>query len=493
MQYSRFRQLEHLRLICQLPVSYQGGDDFISGTPTLTPSIASATNTHVYTINTEADTTDEANDTITVTISEDPKKGDRTQDATYLVGSPGSDSITVEDDDAAAGSPVVTIAGDASEVYEGSDAVFTITNAGSSQVNVHYEIAQDGDFLTTTTTDDDDDVPANGTVKITLETEADADDETDGSVTVSLIADTEPTPTYSIGGSYTDSITIKDNDDDALPSVSITFVKENIIEGTDSHAEFTITSTAGTSGPQDGDPLLVDVNVAETGDFLQTAAGTRQDVSITVGTPYTHQEPIVDDGSSEDDGTITATLELKGTPTYGIGASPSATINVSDDEGLPTLVYTATAFTADEGDKPTDGSAATPTVLTLEVGLTTASSSPIEVNYTVGDNSNTNEATNGDDYFQHTDNDGTINFAANSTTPDTIKINVTKDDLYELDEEITVSFTIPSASSSLVQFPTESGGGTTIDSVVGTITNDDTMPSVTIGDAEGLEGDVGGE
>ena len=176
--------------------------------------------------------------------------------------------------------------------------------------------------------------------------------------------------------------------------------------------------------------------------------GTRSDVSITVGTPFTHPEPIVDDGSLvKTDGTITATLVLKGTPTYGIGENPTATINVSDDEGLPTLVYTATAFTADEGDKPTDGSPATPTVLTLEVGLTTASSSPIEVNYTVGDNSNTNEATEGDDYFEHTDNDGTLNFAANSTTPETITINVTKDDLYELDEEITVSFTIPSASS----------------------------------------------
>ena len=63
--------------------------------------------------------------------------------------------------------------------------------------------------------------------------------------------------------------------------------------------------------------------------------------------------------------------------------------------------------------------------------------------------------------------------------------------MFELDEEITVNFTIPSASSRLVQFPSEAGpGGATIDSVVGTIINDDTMPSVTIADAEGLEGDT---
>ena len=408
------------------------------------------------------------------------------------MGSPATATIAVEDDDAAAGSPVVTIAADSTSVTEGADAVFTITNAGSSQVIVHYEIVQDGDFLTSAATSDDIDVPANDSEKVTLATIPDAVDETDGSVTVVLVSDSDTAPTYSIGATYTDSITIMDNDDAALPSVSIAFAKENIIEGTDANAEFTISSIAGTSGPQDGDTLLVDVSISETGNFLQNAPSTRPNVSITVGTPFTHPEPIVDDGLSEADGTITATLVLKGAPTYGIGENPTATINVSDDEGLPTLVYTATAFTADEGDKPTDGSTATPTVLTLEVGLTTASSSPIEVPYTVGDNSNTNEATEGDDYFEHTDNDGTLNFAANSTTPDTIKINVTKDDLYELDEEITVNFTIPPAYASLVQFPTEAGaGGAAIDSVVGTINNDDSMPSVTIANAEDLEGDIG--
>ena len=68
-------------LAVDLPVtvSYdQGSSDFIMGTPTTTPEIDSTTNSVVYTIETAADTTQESNGTITVAISEDPKKVDRT-------------------------------------------------------------------------------------------------------------------------------------------------------------------------------------------------------------------------------------------------------------------------------------------------------------------------------------------------------------------------------------------------------------------------------
>ena len=134
-------------------------------------------------------------------------------------------------------------------------------------MNVHYEILKVGDFFTSTATDDDIDVPSNDSVKVPIPTTADGVDETNGSVTVSLITDDETAPTYSIGVIYQDSITIRDDDDDTLPSVSITFVKESIVEGTDSHAEFTIRSTAGTSGPQAGETVEVDVSITETGDF----------------------------------------------------------------------------------------------------------------------------------------------------------------------------------------------------------------------------------
>ena len=64
-------------LASDLPITlnYTDPGGFINGTPTLTPSIASASNNYVYTISTLADTTDEANNMITVTISDDPRKG----------------------------------------------------------------------------------------------------------------------------------------------------------------------------------------------------------------------------------------------------------------------------------------------------------------------------------------------------------------------------------------------------------------------------------
>ena len=417
-------------------------------------------------------------------------------DATYLVGSPATAEIMVEDNDAAADSPVITISADSNEVTEGFDAVFTITSntppAQGSIINVHYLVTQDGDFLGTFDAEDDESITSTGSVKLPISTIADTDDEADGSVTVQLVADTEITRGYSVGVNFKASIAIRDNDDDALPSVSIAFVKENLVEGTDTHAEFTISSTAGTSGPQDGDTLDVDVNITETGDFLDTAAGLREDITITIGTDYPLREMIVDDPTNEDDGTITATLVLKNTPTYGIGANPQAIINVSDNDGLPTLVYNTTSFSANEGDKPTAGSTPTPTVLTLDVGLTTESAQEIIVNYTFGDETNTNEATLNDDYTIPSTDTRSLNFPAGSTDAQTITINVTKDDLYEMDEEVTINFTIPAGSRSLVEFPTEAGpGGSVIDSKIATISNDDDMPSVSIADKEIEEGDSG--
>ena len=63
-------------LAANLPItlSYQGGNNFITGSPTTTPEIDSTTNSFTYTISTDADTVDDTNDTIAVTISTDPKK-----------------------------------------------------------------------------------------------------------------------------------------------------------------------------------------------------------------------------------------------------------------------------------------------------------------------------------------------------------------------------------------------------------------------------------
>ena len=63
------------------------------------------------------------------------------------------------------------------------------------------------------------------------------------------IADTEDTATYSVGTNYKSSITLQDDDDATLPTVSIAYSTSitnnpNITEG-DDDAVFTITSSGG--------------------------------------------------------------------------------------------------------------------------------------------------------------------------------------------------------------------------------------------------------
>ena len=92
-------------------VSQESGEDFISGTPPISATLDMSSKTDLVEVMTRADTNDEEDGTITVTIQEDPKKTSRTMDATYLRGSPNSASITIQDNDAPAGAPNITIAG----------------------------------------------------------------------------------------------------------------------------------------------------------------------------------------------------------------------------------------------------------------------------------------------------------------------------------------------------------------------------------------------
>ena len=130
----------------------------------------------------------------------------------------------------------------------------------------------------------------------------DATTEEDGSVMVQLIADTEDTATYSVGTNYKSSITVQDDDDATLPTVSIAYSTSitdnpNITEG-DDDAVFTITSTDGAAGS--GGTIEVDIDVTQTGNFLQNAPDVKDREMITIGTAlYPLTETIDDDEIDE--------------------------------------------------------------------------------------------------------------------------------------------------------------------------------------------------
>ena len=254
----------------------------------------------------------------------------------------------------------------------------------------------------------------------------------------------------------------------------------------DSNPVFTITSAGGITN----ETIEVDVKITETANFLQTANEIKSP-QFTIGTPLDLPVELINDDVDEPSGTIYATLQLKDPQTYGIGAAHQASVGISDNDDAPTITFDETSFATAEGNLPAGGLEPTATVLTLDVALTHQSSQDIIINYTIGDNSNSTEATKDDDYSVPSTDTGTLTFPSYSTVAQTITINVAKDNLYEIDEEITVNFTIPSDLAALVEFPTEAGTGTIINSVTATITNDDEKPSVSIADAELLEGNSG--
>ena len=109
--------------------------------------------------------------------------------------------------------PAVTITAGASPVTEGGDAAFTLTAtpAPAADLPVSVTVAADGDYGVTagpqTVT-----LPTTGSAVLTLATTGDDADEPDGSVTVTI----KDGDGYTVGGSASGSVTVRD-DDDASP------------------------------------------------------------------------------------------------------------------------------------------------------------------------------------------------------------------------------------------------------------------------------------
>ena len=92
--------------------------------------------------------------------------------------------------------------------------------------------------------------------------------------------------------------------------------------------------------------------------------------------------------------------------------------------------------------------------------LSSESTSPVTVYYTIGSDSNENEATKDDDYSVPSAGgslpsgvDGSLTFPANNSTPQPITINVTRDALYEENEMVTVTFSLPTLATPVAELP----------------------------------------
>ena len=225
--------------------------------------------------------------------------------------------------------PEVSIAA-GSGVTEGADAVFTVTAdpAPSSPLTVGVTVAASGDFGVSTGSRQVA-VPISGTVTLAVATTGDSVDEADGSVTVTVDDGSGYTVSATQGSA---AVAVADDDDPAPPppppvvepEVSIA-AGSGVIEGAD--AVFTVTADPAPSAA-----LLVDVTVAQSGDF-GAATGARQ-VTVSTSGSATLTVSTVDDSVDESDGSVTVTVDVGSGYTVSSQAG-SATVAVSDDDDPP--------------------------------------------------------------------------------------------------------------------------------------------------------------
>ena len=306
-------------LTVNLTVSQSGNFGATIGADTVTiPTTGSAT----YTVSTTNDNTDEANGSVTATLS---------TGAGYTVsGSSNAATVAVSDDDDPPATPTISIAAGGG-VAEGSDATFTVTAspAPATALTVNLTVSQSGSFGATTGADTVT-IPTSGSTTFTVSTTNDSTDEPDGSVTATLSTGTGYTVSSTNNAA---TVAVSDDDDPppAPPTISIA-AGSGVNEGSD--ATFTVTAS-----PAPATALTVNLTVSQSGNFGVTTGTDTVIIPTTGSTTFTVST--TNDNTDEPDGSVTATLST-GTGYTVSGSSNAATVAVSDNDdpqpvNLPTL------------------------------------------------------------------------------------------------------------------------------------------------------------
>ncbi len=303
----------------------------LRGTPPASVTFGANDSTVTLTVPTQADTTDEDNSVITASVTS-------ALDASYAIGMPSSASVTVQDNDAAPGLPVVTITAGQTPVTEGTGATFTLSRTGetTTALTVTLQVSETGDMISGTPPASVTFGTNDTTVTLTVPTQADTTDEDNSVVTAQVTAGVNAA--YSVGTNASASVTVEDDD---LPVVSIVARQTPVYEGTD--AAFTLSRAGSTT-----QTLVVTVQVDETGDMLRGTAPT----SVTFGANAREAiltVPTQEDTVDEDNSVVTATITTA--PTYSPGSRASASVTVEDDDtpGLPVVAVRAGPTPVTEG------------------------------------------------------------------------------------------------------------------------------------------------
>ena len=295
--------------------------------------------------------------------------------ADHALGSPSSATVTVRDDDL----PVVTVATDAAEVFEGVAAAFTLTRVGDLTVALEapVEVTDAGSTLANAAPASVTFAIGDATAALRLDTRDDAVDEPDAQVTLTLQAGAG----HALGDPSSATVTVRD--DDGLPEVTIADAAPVTEGGT---LEFPVRlSHAGDTR------IVVEADYRFTG-----AAGGAVTVTVAFA-PGDLEETIsvatVDDGADDGEETVEVALAAPDPALAVLGAASRATGRVLDDDGLSEVTAAAVADAITEGEAAAftltrangDVSAAlTVPVTVTDAGGVLASASPSSVTFGAG-------------------------------------------------------------------------------------------------------------
>jgi hypothetical protein len=245
-------------------------------------------------------------------------------------------------------------------------------------------------------------------------------------------------------------------DDDAIPTIAIADVALGEGETGTSSALFDVGLSAPSGrtvtvqwGTADGTATQPEDYASASGTATFAPGDTSETISVTVN----------GDTTPEPDETFTVAL------------SGPTNATVSDGSGTATIVADEAEPVVSIGDASISEGNAGPTSLDFTVLLSRAGSVDATVDWGTSDGS----AVAPGDYAPAS---GTVTFVAGDTA-ETVSVTIEGDGVHELDETLTVTLSNPSNAFT--------GDG----AAVGTIANDDPMPSVTVADVTITEGNTG--
>ena len=424
------------------------GTDFTAASGTLT--FTAGTDSQTVSVSTTDDSTDEGDETFTLTLS----------GPTNATLADASGTGTINDNDSTA-PPTVNVSGGSAD--EGNAVTFAVTLsvASAQQVTVDYATSSG------TATSGTDFTATNGTLTfaanetsktVSVSTADDPSDEENETFTLTLSS-----PTNAALGDDTATGTIRDNDPPPLVRASDASAPEGgtvefIISlsppsGKQVTVQYETSSSTAQSGTQARAQRTTASDTAESGTDFTPESGK---VIFAPGeTSQTVSVKTVDDAEDEENETLTLTLSSATNATLAPG-STTATGTIADDDGASTLSVS-------------DASATEGEAVNFSVSLLPASGQQVTVRYATASGT----AESGTDF---TPVSGTLTFAA-SETSQTVRVQTIEDRNHESNETFTL--TLSSATNATLD---------TNASATGTILDNDPPPMVSVSNASATEG-----